>query len=645
MRIIFLSVAPYAPTGYGLVTRNLVPRFQAAGHEVVVATKHFHCGDVEWNGMHVIQGLDVKILNRMIDRGEYDCIFTLLDNHALPAIPRNWVAYTPFDTERIPESMSRTLPHAQLIIAMTKHGQREMERIGYEPMYAPHGVDTKVYSPNEARRLEGRSLLGWQDNFIVGCVGVNYDDDRKNLVNLVRAFKTFHERHAEARLYLSSNPISTDGSDYLPRCIANLGLNQVVQWAEPDRYFLGRVSDAMMANRYRMMDVMCFPTRGEGFGLPLLEAQACGVPVVTTGASTGPELCPTQYLITPGPAEWQWYNKEWRANVNSESILAALERAYADPDRAKVAQAGVAFAREYEWDNVFDRYWKPVLAAMEGLKTHVRRTPDYRKLFEAFTGRIAMADCGDWCGNACPKEFALLPGERASERPCLSRSYPVYPNAEGQLLVDTACPMHKWLSKQFKQQVKEAWEYLWGFPAVRAYFDGGKPDGIPLDALKPEFNEEYKWAMQSRYKTNAPDISPWLDGTALEVGCGDGARVMALRAKGIDAIGVEVNPAHHSEFVWPGDAERLNFPDGQFATVYSVDVLEHLEHPLKALSEMFRVSKRYVINSITPSEDASFWQDPTHKAEWQRDRWLREIDQFGEVEAVLEPFTVVARRR
>jgi len=648
MKLIWLSVAPYAPTGYGMVTRALVPRIQEMGHEVVVATKHFHCGDVEWNGIHVIQGMDVNILNRMVDRGEYDYIFTLLDNHALPGIPHKWISYTPFDTEKIPKSISDTLPHAELIIALTKHGQSEIQRIGYDCLYAPHGVDTATYCPNEAKRLEGRKLLGWEDKFIIGSVGVNYEDDRKNFVNLVRAFKTFHDRHNEARLYLSSNSTSTNGSDYLPKAIESLGLNKVVLWTDGDKYFTGHVPDEMMANRYRMMDVFCFPTRGEGFGLPLLEAEATGVPVVTTGASTGPELCPSQYLIPVKDYEWEWFNKEWRPNVSSESILAELERVYADPNRSKVGQLGVDFAKTYDWDVVFDTYWKPVLKEIEGLKTRVKRIPDYRKLYEAFTGRIAMSDCNEWChkNELCDNRFSLLPGEQKTERPIMARSYPVVPDSDGRLMVHTDCPMHNWISKKFKKDVAETWEYLWGFPAVRDYFGNRTWEGlIPFDKLVVNFNAEYKWAMQSRYKTNCPDLMPYMDGTALEVGAGDGARVIALREQGVNAIGIEINPAQENTFVQKGNAENLPFEDASVSTVYSVDVLEHLDHPQKALSEMFRVSKGLVVNSITPSEDPCFVQDPTHKVNWDRERWKREIDQFGEITDVLEPFTVVAKKR
>lgn len=643
MKLIWLSVAPWAPTGYGLVTRELVPRIQREGHEVIVACKHFHCGDVEWNGMHVIQGMDVGILNRMIDKGEADYIITLLDNHALPSVPRKWISYTPFDTEKIPASISKTLEYPLMIIALTKHGQKEIEGLGYECFYAPHGIDTSIYYPDEQKRIESRKIVGWEDNFVIGSVGVNYQDDRKNFVNLLLAFKKFHDKHNEARLFLSSNTISTDGSDYLPLAVKNLGLDQVMKWSEPDAYFTGQVSDEMMANRYRRMDLFCMPTRGEGFGLPLLEAQACGVPVVTTGASTGPELCPTQYLIPVKEHEWEWFNKEWRPNVNSESIYETLEKAYNDQERALVAKAGEKdVVANYDWDYVFDTYWKPILKEIEKLKIRVQTVPNYKKLYETFGGRITMSDCAQWCKMECPYDGALLPSEKECERPVLARSYPVRPDENGNLMVDTKCPLHGWLSQQFKKEVKDIWEYLWGFPIVRKQV-GNHPDGyISMDSLNQDFDGNYRWAMQSQYRTVCPDLTEYLKGSVLEVGCGDGERVKELQEKGVNAIGFDINPSYG---MMVADAQNIPFRDNSFDAVYSVDVLEHLPDPMKAIAEAFRVSQNLVISAITPTDDKSFYQDPTHKVEWGKERWLREHDVFGQVVDVLEPFTIVCKKR
>lgn len=645
MKLIWLSVAPWSPSGYGLVTRQIVPRIQNEGHEVTVATKHFHTGTVEWNGIKTIQGTDLDMLDRMVDRGEADYIISLLDNHSMDGHPKKWISYTPFDTQKIPKSISQTLEHAHLIIALTRHGQKEIESLGYDCLYAPHGVDTEIYCPDDNKRKESRKLLGWEDNFIVGTVGINYADDRKNILNLMLAFKWFHDEHDEARMYLSVNPLHTDGNDTLTRCLSNLELENLVKWAPPDDYFMGRIGDEKMANRYRMMDVFCMPTKGEGFGLPLIEAQACGTPVITTGASTGPELCPTQFLIDVQPHEWEWFNKEWRPRVSAQSILDSIELAY-HSDLRNIGEKGRIFTQKYDWDEVFSKYWIPILKEIENLKTKVYSIPDYRKLYERFDGRITMSDCAKWCDITCPAKGYLHAEKPTLDRTILERSYPVIADNEGKLWVDTKCPLHNWLSKKFKKEVKGIWTYLWGFPKIRQSLSKAPKDFIPLDEEKIGFNDEYKWAMQSHYRTNCPDISKYLKGRVLDIGCGDGERVKALRKKRVDAIGVEINPCQvDGYYVLHGDAEALPFRDESFDNVYSVDLLEHLSSPLRAISEAFRVSRDTVISSITPTESSAYWQDPTHKVEWDRERWKREINEYGDIIDIKEPFTIVARKR
>jgi len=533
-----------------------------------------------------------------------------------------------------------------MVIALTRHGQSEIERVGFGCWYAPHGVDTKTYYPDEIARQEGKKKLGWEDKFIIGTVGVNYSDDRKNLSNLLLAFKWFHERHDDARLYLAVNPLHSDKNDTLTREMYNLDLAELIQWAEPDQYFLGRVGDGILANRYRMLDVFCMPTKGEGFGLPLIESQACGTPVLTTDASTGPELCPTQYLMPVPDHEWEWFNKEWRPSLSAKSIMEGLEKVYNDKNLRKVGQDGCKFVQDYDWDILHDKYWRPILKEIEGFKTKVKSIPAYNDVLT--NGRITMDDCSRWCERKCVEHFPLLYKERESERHLISRSYPVIPDKDGNLMVETECPLHNWLSTRFKNEVKEAWNYLWGFPKVRQMFRHSEltDKHILLDDIKVDFDDEYKWAMQSIYYTDCPDLSKYMNGgKVLEVGCGDGKRVKALLDKGVDAVGIEINPAHVNGYVKLGDAENLDYPDNSFGVVYSVDVLEHLSEPLRAISEMFRVSSGIVISVLTPTGDGCFLEDPTHKVGWHWERWKREINEFGDIIDIMNPFTVVARKR
>jgi glycosyltransferase involved in cell wall biosynthesis len=100
---------------------------------------------------------------------------------------------------------------------------------------------------------------------------------------------------------------------------------------------LGYISDAALAELYRRCAVFCYPSLGEGFGLPVLEAMSEGAAVVTSGISSLPEV--------GGDAV------EYVDPYNVASIAAGLRRVLEDePHRAQLASRARARAREFSWE-------------------------------------------------------------------------------------------------------------------------------------------------------------------------------------------------------------------------------------------------------------------------------------------------------
>jgi glycosyltransferase involved in cell wall biosynthesis len=113
-------------------------------------------------------------------------------------------------------------------------------------------------------------------------LGVGTLEPRKNHLNLIKAFaKAARKKNGPAMLAIAG------GKGWLyeetQRVVANLKLENKVR-------FLGRVSDLELITLYSMADIFAYPSFFEGFGIPPLEAMACGAPTITSDTSSLPEV-------------------------------------------------------------------------------------------------------------------------------------------------------------------------------------------------------------------------------------------------------------------------------------------------------------------------------------------------------------------
>jgi glycosyltransferase involved in cell wall biosynthesis len=123
----------------------------------------------------------------------------------------------------------------------------------------------------------------------------------------------------------------------------------------------------MVCAVHNALDVLLAPSIGEGFGVPLIEAQACGTPCIVTGFSAMPEVAPVSAgnWNVEGQKVWTSF-KSWQMTPNIEAIVAALEEAYADDAEQKQARRVSTFQhahRHYRSDDIVADYWKPTLDA------------------------------------------------------------------------------------------------------------------------------------------------------------------------------------------------------------------------------------------------------------------------------------------
>jgi glycosyltransferase involved in cell wall biosynthesis len=662
LKLLFYSTAPWVGTGYGVLAKALVDRMIADGHQVLIGTKHHVGGTLILGNTTVFDGTEIGLVNKIIEEEGYDYLISAMDDWVMSEPFKKWVSTVFIDTEIINPKMISILKNTIHQVAVTKHAVSELKRTGFDPIYCPLGVDTKIFHPDSALREKFRLKKGWRsDQFVIGLVGINYGTDRKNILGTIRAFQDFHFRHPNSILYLHT--------DILGSATAGLPLGFVmnsagfeatgagpIQYVDQKAYHLWNISNLELAGIYNALDVMCLPSQGEGFGMPWLESQACGTPVISADTTSGRELNFGDWVIPKKDDYFQFSNLiTWYMRVPPSAIDEYLEKAYQEWESGKIVDLREKVAKEavnYDWDVVYQKYWQPLLKQLDLERVQpISELPDYKNLYEKYPGKIMLSECFPVCDKLdCPKrdanKFHYLPGEGDSHKNILQISYPFVPVSDGEkLLLDKSCKLHKWVSPRFVDETNELWEILFSYPKLRKDLKLIEQKGyfkdfnlVDYKSLGWDFDKDYANALQSNFFTTfvfLPDMLagvPKEGGKVLDVGTGDGNRVRILKSMGYNAIGTEINDkwVNGGEVVH-GDIMDLPFEDNSFDLVSSVDVLEHIPDPIKGISEMFRVSKKYVVLQATPTSDASFREDPTHIVKWTADRWLRECLEFGEL--------------
>jgi FkbM family methyltransferase len=373
------SNAPWAGSGYGGQTAILAKNFPRLGHEVVCSAMNGLDGrPLDWEGTLVLPSGMRSYSNdvlaphaRRVFGDQPGLVLALYDAWAIDPAPLREFAtavWTPIQSHPVPPAdlnffeVSGAQP-----IAMSRYGERELTAAGLQPVYVPHAVDTGVFRPLTAdERATARDMLQVpQDAFVIAIVAANKDKTppRKGWGEQFQAFARFRERHRDAVLLVHSL-LETAGGVNLMKLVYDLDIQDAVQFTDQYAQVTGLYRQEDIAAVMGCADVLSNCSWGEGFGLPVLEAQACGTPVVVTDGSAGTELCGSGWLVETQPYWHPWADSWWHAPI-IKSIEKAWEKAYKQAREPKMRDKAREFARGYDVDTVVTQHWKPALEMLE----------------------------------------------------------------------------------------------------------------------------------------------------------------------------------------------------------------------------------------------------------------------------------------
>jgi len=371
VRISWYSNVPWAATGYGTQTLEVCTRLKADGHEVgIIANYGLNAASIEWEGFPIFPGgkdgysNDIAPAHHQVWRGDW--LITLYDVWPLKRayFPDERIAsWVPVDHQPIPPDVAKWCKTVRPI-AMSRFGERMLKAEGIDSTYIPHSINTRTFHP-QGKAMRSRLDVP-DDAFLVMVAAANQGvtPPRKAWPEMFTAMSFFMRDHPDTYFYLHTDRIGIGGLD-LPLLARATGLPQErLRWADAYALASGNISQSDLSAMYSAADVLLASSMGEGFGIPTIEAQASGTPVIVSDFSAQPELCASGWLVR-GQPYWDPAQAAFFLTPFVSEIIARLRDAYAARDDSTFADAAVAKAAQYDSDLVFARYWRPFIRELE----------------------------------------------------------------------------------------------------------------------------------------------------------------------------------------------------------------------------------------------------------------------------------------
>jgi len=393
--IVVHSNAPWAGTGYGVQAANLTRKIKATGRPVTFSANYgLYGGITDWEGVEVLPNgyhpYSIDILTAHTQHaaqitGHRTALLTLFDTWVYDGANIDGIdlvaSWVPVDHLPVPPKVLKFSQRPTVMsIAMSQFGLGQLQRAGIDAEYAPHSVDTDVFKPDAtAGGADGREILGIPDDaFVVGMVAANKGTApvRKAFGENLLAMGHFMAQHTDVILYLHTESRGASMGIDLKALATACGIPEDrVIWVDQWAYYAGLGPD-LLAAIMGAFDVHLLCSRGEGFGVPVLEAAACGVPSIVSDFTAQPELVADfGYLATIQPY-WDAGSSAWFCTPLVHSIVDQLEDAYVtsnDPVRRSKARQ---HALLYEHGKVFKECWEPILSKIDERVNDGNSRPD-----------------------------------------------------------------------------------------------------------------------------------------------------------------------------------------------------------------------------------------------------------------------------
>jgi glycosyltransferase involved in cell wall biosynthesis len=349
--ILIISDAPSCTSGLGRITRDLAtriatdPDMKKEGIRIATAgyggpgNKSFPFHEYHFNGIEGWQLPELPIIAEDFAAGEELVLWWIWDASRIGWVARETESAYPFVSSWMKEAKVKKWiyapvdaygPNGTLSHKLSANLKAFDRVLNYTPFSAavtgyhdfiPHGIDTSVFHPRdkkEARdRLISSGFPAGRDSTVIGIVATN-----QNRKDWGRAFDTIsyliHDG-MDIRVWCHTDVIERYWS--IPNLVEDFGLQGKVAITTSN------FSDEQMSWMYSACDLTLGIGLGEGFGYPIFESMACGVPCVHGDYAGAAGFLPGEYLVTPNGWRWEGPFCNRRPNYSSSVWANVIRRA------------------------------------------------------------------------------------------------------------------------------------------------------------------------------------------------------------------------------------------------------------------------------------------------------------------------------
>lgn len=344
-------------TGYGIYTRGLwtaLQRYRSPNLDFLF-TEFRNPGELSNNIERVrSHGGDVKNVWLQVGPG----------NQVLNLFAGEKIAYTMYEASALPLGWAAGLNALDRVFTPSQWGKTIMAQNGVDAariQVVPGGVDAETFN------FWGPKINLPEDKFKFLMVG-KYEV-RKGYDEALCAFKeAFGEDMSVMLLLKATSFVDKEAVDQIRKKISDIGVPQA-------KLVDGALQAQLMGALYRSCDCLIYPSRGEGWGLPLIEAMASGLPVLTTNCSGHSEFlkpfegrfgeieCDLAPLVALDHTKWYQYEAgpgDWYI-PNLKSLTLGLQKARCGGLTLSPNELALDVMSRFSWDSAAQRFLATLL--------------------------------------------------------------------------------------------------------------------------------------------------------------------------------------------------------------------------------------------------------------------------------------------